>query len=87
MSRRRATWCSPEVGDKRFQVIKVVRATTGMRLKAVKALVDGASSRKRRAGAEALAAGTGWARPDAGGWRVGAGGWRVIGAGAPSPAT
>lgn len=80
MSRRRATWCSPEAGDKRFPVIKVVRATTGMRLKAVTALVDGASSGKRRAGAEALAAGAGWARPDAGGWRV-------IGAGAPFPAT
>ena len=39
-SRPRSTWSSPAAGDKKIQVIKVVRAATGLGLKEAKALVD-----------------------------------------------
>ena len=39
-SRRRSTSSSPASGDKKIQVIKVVRAATGLGLKEAKALVD-----------------------------------------------
>ena len=39
-SRRRSTSSSPVAGDKKIQVIKVVRAATGLGLKEAKALVD-----------------------------------------------
>ena len=39
-SARRSTSCSPRAGDKKIQVIKVVRAATGLGLKEAKALVD-----------------------------------------------
>ena len=39
-SRPRSTWSSPASGDKKIQVIKVVRAATGLGLKEAKALVD-----------------------------------------------
>ena len=39
-SSRRSTSSSPRAGDKKIQVIKVVRAATGLGLKEAKALVD-----------------------------------------------
>ena len=39
-SPRRSTSSSPRAGDKKIQVIKVVRAATGLGLKEAKALVD-----------------------------------------------
>ena len=41
-SRPRSTSSSPAAGDKKIQVIKVVRAITGLGLKEAKDLVDGA---------------------------------------------
>ena len=40
--RRPSTSCSTNAGDKKIQVIKVVRAVTGLGLKEAKDLVDGA---------------------------------------------
>ena len=45
---RSSTSSSPDAGDKKIQVIKVVRAITGLGLKEAKDLVDGAPRPSRR---------------------------------------